>query len=87
VKARGSAWRGRVFSSLAARGRVWVVRGEFTPAPRRRLLKLQKQTRSGKWRTLGRVRTARSGAYRTVVTPGVYRVVADGVAGDPVRAG
>jgi stage II sporulation protein D len=85
ARARGSTWNGRVPAALSARGRVFALNGEFSPAPKRRLLLVQKRAKGGQWRLLRRVRTTRTGAYRTIVTPGVYRVTAGGVSGDPVR--
>jgi stage II sporulation protein D len=87
ARARSSAFRGRIPGSLAARGRVFLVEGDYTPVPRRRLLALQRQTGSGKWRTVRRLRTTRAGAYRATVGPGTYRVLAQGTAGPTVRAG
>ena len=59
--------------------------GEFQPAPRGRLLVLER--RSGRrWRAAGRIRTSRSGRYRTTIArAGTYRVRAGSVAGPAVH--
>jgi stage II sporulation protein D len=59
--------------------------GAFTPAPRDRLLTLERRT-GRRWRKVTRVRTNRRGAYRVAVDrPGTYRVRGGAVAGPAVR--
>jgi hypothetical protein len=61
-----------------------VLEGEFTPAPRRRLVVERRS--DDRWRKVTRLRTADSGRYRLdVERPGVYRVRAGRVAGPSVR--
>jgi len=76
----------------SARPASWGVRlsadalvGEFSPAPKRRVLLLER--RAGKrWRVVRRVRTMASGRYRvSIARAGSYRVRSGGIAGPTVR--
>jgi SpoIID/LytB domain protein len=87
VRASSSVRRAR-----SARPASWGPRlvepalvGSYTPAPRRRLLTVERRGGSG-WRKVTKVRTTRAGRYRlNVGRAGVYRVRADRVAGPSVR--
>ena len=76
----------------SARPASWGVRfvddalaGSYTPAPKRRVLVLERRAGSH-WRELRRVHTTASGRYRVRVgRAGTYRVRAGSVAGPPVR--
>jgi stage II sporulation protein D len=76
----------------SARPASWGVRfvddalaGSYTPAPKRRVLVLERRAGSH-WRSLRRVHTTSSGHYRVKVErAGTYRVRAGSVAGPPVR--
>jgi stage II sporulation protein D len=76
----------------SARPASWGVRfvddalaGSYTPAPKRRVLVLERRAGSH-WRELRRVHTTASGRYRVRVgRAGAYRVRAGSVAGPPVR--
>jgi stage II sporulation protein D len=76
----------------SARPASWGVRltadalaGEFSPAPRRRVLVLERRA-GGEWRAVRRIRTSASGRYRVQVgRAGAYRVRAGKVAGPAVR--
>jgi stage II sporulation protein D len=62
-----------------------ALTGEYSPAPSRRLLMVER--RAGKrWQRVTRVRTSRSGHYRVNIgRAGTYRVRSGGLAGPPVR--
>jgi hypothetical protein len=62
-----------------------ALTGEFSPAPSRRLLMVER--RAGKrWQRVTRVRTSRSGHYRVNIgRAGTYRVRSGRLAGPPVR--
>jgi stage II sporulation protein D len=65
--------------------RLLALAGEFRPAPRGRVLAVQRKAGAG-WRTVSRVRTSRLGRYRAQLeAPGLYRVKAGSVAGPVVR--
>ncbi len=76
----------------SARPASWGVRlgpdalaGQYTPAPKRRALVLERRVR-GHWRALRRVHTTASGRYRTQIAhAGLYRVRSGTVAGPAVR--
>jgi stage II sporulation protein D len=76
----------------SARPASWGLRltptaltGEFSPAPRRRVLVLERRV-GERWRQIRRVRTTASGRYRVDVgRAGAYRVRAGRVAGPAVR--
>jgi stage II sporulation protein D len=75
--ARLSAW-GAVLTKPALVGR-------FSPAPRHRLLTVERRA-GGRWQRVTRTRTARSGGYHvSVARAGSYRVRAGRVAGPAVR--
>jgi stage II sporulation protein D len=75
----------RVLAPSIPKVRPLVISGEFYPAPRSRLLALERRTNRG-WQLAGRLRTSRRGRYSTRVRrPGVYRVRAGSVAGAAVR--
>jgi stage II sporulation protein D len=75
--ARPASWGPRLVAPALA--------GEFSPAPRRRVLTVERR-RGGDWRAVGRVRTTGSGRYRlSVERLGTYRVRAGRVAGPAVR--
>lgn len=75
--ARPTSWGARLTTDALA--------GEYSPAPKRRVLVLERRVR-GHWRALRRVRTSASGRYRARVgRAGTYRVRAGKVAGPAVR--
>jgi len=75
--ARPASWGARLVAPALA--------GEFWPAPRRRLLVVERRS-GGRWGRVTRVRTTRAGRYRlTIDRGGVYRVRAGSVAGPSVR--
>ena len=62
-----------------------VLEGEFQPAPRKRILRIERRT-GGHFRTVARARTSRSGSYRVKLSrAGVYRVRYGTLTGPPVR--
>jgi hypothetical protein len=62
-----------------------VLAGEFQPAPRQRVLRIERRD-DGRWRLVGRAPTSRSGRYDVALTrAGVYRVAYGAVKGPPVR--
>ena len=80
----GRAWSGRAASWLP-RPPARLLAGQFQPAPRTRVLGIQRKA-GGSWRFAGRVRTSRAGRYRlTLERPGVYRVAYGAVKGPRVR--
>src|SRR5215212_4342572 len=75
--ARPASWGARLTADALA--------GEFSPAPRRRVLVLERRV-GAKWRAVRRVRTSASGRYRVQVgRVGAYRVRAGKIAGPAVR--
>jgi stage II sporulation protein D len=77
--ARPASWGVRLSASVLA--------GELSPAPRRRVLALERRA-GRRWLEVRRVRTTASGRYRVEIgRPGTYRVRAGKVAGPavPVR--
>src|SRR6185503_16671261 len=63
-----------------------VLAGSFQPAPRTRVLGVERRGADGHWRFVKRTRTSHSGAYRvTLARSGVYRVMYGAVKGPPVR--
>ena len=75
--ARPASWGERLTSAALA--------GDFSPAPKRRVLALERRTRDG-WQLLRRVRTSASGRYRVEIRrAGAYRVRSGKVAGPAVR--
>jgi stage II sporulation protein D len=76
----------------SARPASWGVRlvapalaGSFWPAPKRRVLALERRV-AGRWRPIRRVRTTASGRYRVEIgRAGVYRVRSGKVAGPAAR--
>ena len=80
----GRAWSSRAASWLP-RPAARVLAGQFQPAPRARVLGIERKA-GGHWRFAGRAHTARSGRYRvTLARSGVYRVAYGAVKGPPVR--
>jgi stage II sporulation protein D len=81
-----------VLRTQSARPRAWGARlsapalaGRFDPAPRRRVLAVERRARGG-WTAVARVRVSPSGGYRLkVARPGTYRVRGGRVAGPAVR--
>jgi stage II sporulation protein D len=72
-------------ASWGARLTPPVLAGEYTPAPKRRLLAVERRV-GGHWRTVRRVRTTAAGRYRVNIgRAGTYRVRAGKVAGPAVR--
>jgi SpoIID/LytB domain protein len=77
--ARPASWGPR---AAAAR----VLAGAFQPAPRTRVLRVERRDRRGLFHTIRRTRTSRSGRYRVALTrSGVYRVMYGAVKGPAVR--
>jgi stage II sporulation protein D len=75
--ARPASWGPRLVEPTLA--------GSYTPAPKRRLLTVERRDR-GAWRAVTKVRTTRAGRYRVDIgRSGVYRVRAGRVAGPSVR--
>jgi stage II sporulation protein D len=71
------------FRIPARTGRPAEIYGSVTPAPQERLAKLQRQGADGRWRTVGRVRLSRRGAYRAIAHRlGTYRVAVGPLVGD-----
>jgi SpoIID/LytB domain protein len=80
----GRAWSGRAASWLA-RPAARVLAGQFQPAPRARVLGIERKA-GGAWRFVERTRTSRAGRYAvTLKRPGLYRVAYGAVKGPPVR--
>jgi len=86
VAAAGSASRGPVRSATwLPRPPARLLSGRFQPAPRKRVLRIERRN-DGRFHTMARARTSRSGRYSVTVTrPGVYRVRRGAVKGPPVR--
>jgi stage II sporulation protein D len=62
-----------------------VLSGQFVPAPKTRVLHVERR-RGERWRRVTRIRTTRTGRYGLVLkTPGVYRVRRGTVTGPAVR--
>jgi hypothetical protein len=62
-----------------------ALEGSYTPAPRRRVLTLERRREHG-WRAIGKVRTTKAGRYRVEIgSAGLYRVRSGRVAGPAVR--
>ena len=57
----------KAFYIPVSRGRPAQLYGSVTPAPKRRLARVQRLERGGAWRTVRRVRIGSSGAYRVSV--------------------
>jgi hypothetical protein len=75
--ARPASWGARLTPAALA--------GEFSPAPRRHVLVLERRS-AGKWRAVRRVHTSAAGRYRVKVgRAGSYRVRSGAVAGPAVR--
>jgi stage II sporulation protein D len=82
---RATRWGGPRLHLAAA----WplLLGGRFDPAPPHRRLTVERR-RHGHWRRAAVTHTTARGRYRVpLVRPGVYRVRAGPVAGDPVRLG
>jgi len=80
----GRAWSGRAASWLP-RPPARVLAGQFQPAPRARVLGIERKA-GGVWRFVERTRTSRAGRYAvTLKRPGLYRVAYGAVKGPPVR--
>jgi SpoIID/LytB domain protein len=63
-----------------------ALEGQFQPAPKKRLLSVERRDRAGHFHRIYRVHTSRSGRYRAALSkPGVYRVAYGAVKGAPVR--
>jgi stage II sporulation protein D len=77
--------RARVSWLWGAAGRLPEIAGVFQPAPRSRLVSVERR-RQGHWERVREVRTSARGRYSsTVAIPGVYRVRSAAVAGPAVR--
>jgi stage II sporulation protein D len=64
----------------------YALSGEFWPAPRRRVLDVERRGASGRWLDVGTARTTAGGRYHfEVARAGVYRVRAGAVSGPLVR--
>ncbi|MBA3262756.1 MAG: SpoIID/LytB domain-containing protein [Thermoleophilaceae bacterium] len=75
--ARPASWGARLTAAALA--------GEFSPAPKRRVLVLERRAGSD-WRAVRRIRTTASGRYRVEIgRAGAYRVRTGRVAGPAVR--
>jgi stage II sporulation protein D len=75
--ARPASWGPRVVAPALA--------GSFTPAPKQRVLTLERRHRH-RWRAIGKVRTTDAGRYRVEIgRGGLYRVRSGQVAGPAVR--
>jgi stage II sporulation protein D len=62
-----------------------ALKGSYKPAPRRRVLTLERRREDG-WRAIGKVRTTKAGRYRMEIgSAGLYRVRSGRVAGPAVR--
>src|SRR5687767_9978014 len=62
-----------------------ALAGQFQPAPRRRVLRIERRV-DGRFRAVARTHTSRSGRYRVALSrAGVYRVRHGAVTGPPVR--
>jgi hypothetical protein len=87
LSAASSASRGPVRSATwLPRPPVRLLSGRFQPAPRKRLLKVERRVGVHRFRTVTRADTSRSGRYRMTLTrPGVYRVRHGAVTGPLVR--
>ena len=84
TRTAGRAWSGRAASWLP-RPAARVLGGRFQPAPRKRILRLERRD-NGRFEGFSRIRTSRSGRYGvTLARPGVYRVAYGAVKGPPVR--
>jgi stage II sporulation protein D len=63
-----------------------VLAGQFQPAPRRGVLRVERRLAGGRWRVVAHALTSRSGRYGLGLTrPGTYRVRYGAVNGPPVR--
>src|SRR5215210_8021814 len=52
-----------------------VLAGQFEPAPRKHVLRVERRGADGRWHSAGRTRTSQSGHYRvSLARSGVYRV-------------
>jgi stage II sporulation protein D len=72
-------------ASWGPRPTLPALAGEFSPAPKRRALVLERRT-ARRWVTVRRVRTSASGRYRVEIgRSGAYRVRSGSVAGPAVR--
>ena len=77
--ARPASWGPRLAATR-------VLAGAFQPAPKTRVLAVERRDRDGRWHRLQRTRTSRSGRYRVTLTrSGVYRVTYGAVNGPAVR--
>jgi stage II sporulation protein D len=75
--ARPASWGPRLVDS--------AITGSYTPAPKRRVLTVERRGERG-WRAIRKVRTTKTGRYRVNVgRVGVYRVRSGRVAGPKVR--
>ncbi|MEA2331363.1 MAG: hypothetical protein QOH58_1501 [Thermoleophilaceae bacterium] len=75
--ARPASWGSRLTPSALA--------GQFAPAPKRRVLTLERRV-GGRWRQVRRIRTTAAGRYRVGIgRAGAYRVRSGGVIGPAVR--
>jgi stage II sporulation protein D len=63
-----------------------VLAGAFQPAPKSRMLRIERRGGDGRWHRVTRTRASRAGKYRVTLTrSGVYRVTYGAVNGPPVR--
>jgi len=63
-----------------------VLAGAFQPAPRARILRVERRDSAGRFHAIARIRTSRAGRYRVALTrSGVYRVTCGAVTGPAVR--
>ena len=75
--ARPASWGARMTKAALA--------GEFSPAPKRRVLALERRN-AGRWQIVRRVHTSATGRYRVEIgRAGAYRVRSGKVAGPAVR--
>jgi stage II sporulation protein D len=87
VRAASTASRGPVRSGRwLPRPPARLLAGQFQPAPRKHLLRVERRAGDGRFRPVTRAHTSRTGRYRVTLTrPGVYRVRYGAVKGPLVR--
>jgi len=79
---RGPVRSGRWLPRTPAR----LLSGRFQPAPRKRVLRVERRVGDGRFRKITRAQTTRSGRYRVALTQaGAYRVRYGAVKGPAVR--
>src|SRR5687767_2552979 len=73
-------------ASWGPRPPVRSLDGQFQPAPRKRVLRVERRGRDGRFHLVARAHTSRSGRYRVALSrSGVYRVAYGAVKGAAVR--